>query len=115
MKRITRALAPTDLADLLAASTSASVACQNEGELMAAPAAFLYDAGRYCIGVPVGVLRDGAEVAVVMDEGPMYFDLRGVRVRGPVAAIERADDGLEWFDVVPEREVAWHYGTLRER
>lgn len=55
-------------------------------------------------------------MAVLIDEGSMYFDLRGVRIRGQVTLMENGkDDGLEWFAVTPEREVAWHYGTLRER
>lgn len=116
MTEITRAVTASDLGGLLASATRASVAWNDDGQVAAAPAAFRYRDRRYLIGLPPGLLEVGAEVSVVIDEGPWYFDLRGVRVRGPVSADgEGGGDGLQWFEVRPEREVAWHYGTLRRR
>lgn len=113
---ITRAATPRDLASFLTSARIASVAWATDGEIAAAPAAFRHDAGRYLVGLPPGTLAEGQEVAVLIDGGPMYFDLRGVRIRGPLGpAEEKRGDGLQWFEVRPEREVAWHYGTLRER
>lgn len=116
MATVTRAVTADDLAELLALARRASVAWNRDGQIMATPAAFRFKDGRYLIGVPPETLSEGAEVTVLIDEGPMYFDLRGVRIRGPVTVVETGrDDGLHWFAVKPRREVAWHYGSLRER
>jgi hypothetical protein len=115
MPEITRKVTPADLSDLLASADRATVGWNNSGEVAAAPAAFRCEDGRYCIGLPTGTLAEGTEVAAVVDEGPMYFDLRGVRVRGQITKLDDDRGGLDWFEVKPAREVAWHYGTLRER
>jgi hypothetical protein len=116
MTRITRATTARDLADFLAAARLAVVAWNRDGQVAAAPAAFRFANGRYVIGVAPGTLTEHAEVVALIDEGPMYFDLRGVRVRGRIAVSDDARGGaLDWFVVEPEREVAWHYGRLRER
>lgn len=116
MKEITRAVTPADLADLLRSATTATAAWERDGEVEARPVAFRFDRGAYSVGAPAGVLRDGLEIAVVVDAGPWYFDLRGVRVRGRlVRRAEETPGALEWFEVRPEREVAWHYGMLRPR
>lgn len=116
MTSITRAVTANDLAELLTLARRASVAWNRFSQIAAEPAAFRFQDGRYLIGVPPETLTEGVEVAVLIDDGPMYFDLRGVRIRGQVTAVEQGQgDGLEWFEVKPELEVAWHYGTLRER
>ncbi len=116
MTRITRAVTASDLEQLLASSDRASVAWNNAGQIAAEPVAFRFRDGKYLIGLAAGTLTAGQEVAVVIDEGPMYFDLRGVRVRGRTLVVgDGAEEPLEWFEVAPEHEVSWHYGTLRER
>ncbi len=116
MTSITRAVSANDLAEMLILASHASLAWNRDGQIAAAPAAFRFNDGRYLIGVPPRTLGEGADVTVLIDEGPMYFDLRGVRIRGQVTMMENSQDGgLEWFAVKPEREVAWHYGTLHER
>jgi hypothetical protein len=74
-----------------------------------------YSSGRYLIGLPPSALSEHTEVAILVDEGPLYFNLRGVRVRGRVSRVHENGDGFEWFEVKPDRDVAWHYGKLRER
>ncbi len=116
MTNITRAVTASDLADFLASARLATVAWNREGQVAAEPAAFRFANGRYFIGAAPGMLTEHTEVAALIDDGPMYFDLRGVRVRGRISVSDEAQsDALEWFVVEPEREVAWHYGTLRER
>lgn len=116
MPLITRAVTPDDLADLLSSSRVAVVAWNRDGQVAVELAAFRFADGRYCFGVRPEALVEQTEVALLVDDGPLYFDLRGVRVRGRIAASdEERRDGLEWFEVKPQREVAWHYGTLRER
>lgn len=116
MAEITRAVTPSDLIDLLQSSGRAVVAWGSDGDVVAEPARFRFVDGRYLIGLPGSMLADGSEVSVVVDAGPFYFDLRGVRVRGRAALTgERTETGAEWFEVHPALEVAWHYGTLRAR
>ena len=118
---ITRAVTPADLEGLLRSSRYATVAWADGDTVTAEPAAFRYDDAGYCFGLPKGasLLQEGpggVEVALVVDAGPWYFDLRGVRVRGAVTRIAgRREGGLEWFRVTPAREVAWHYGRMRDR
>ena len=59
----------------------------------------------------------GKGVKLLVDDGPWYFDLRGVWARGSLAPCERpagASEGLTWFDLTPEKTAAWHYGSMRE-
>lgn len=114
--RITRTVAPNELGNLLTSAGSAVVAWNRDGRVAAETAAFRYEEGVYFIGLPEATLSEGTEVAVLVDDGEMYFDLRGVRARGRASATrEDQGDGLEWFAVRPERVVAWSYGALRER
>ena len=51
----------------------------------------------------------GREVVVIVDDGPQWFRLRSLTVRGVAEAV-----GDCTYRVVPERIVAWDYGSLRE-
>lgn len=51
---------------------------------------------------------DGRDVVVVADDGPQWFRLRSLTVRGTaIAAGDRS------YHVTPQRVVAWDYGSLR--
>ena len=116
MVTITRAVTVRDLDDLLSTARFATVAWNRDGQVAAEPAAFRFVGGKYFIGLAPGLLTRGTEVAALVDEGPMYFDLRGVRVRGRISATDEIQGReLAWFEVEPEREVAWNYGMMRER
>jgi hypothetical protein len=116
MPRITRAVTPRDLPDLLASSSVAVVAWNDGGQIAAEPVVFRFADGRYLLGVPPRRLKEHSEVALLVDSGVMYFELRGVRVRGRLTRASTArGDALEWFEVVPERETAWHYGRMRAK
>ena len=116
MTKITRVTTVSHLAEFLNATSRATVAWSHDGQIVAEPVAFRFKGGKYLIGTPPEHLAADAVVAVLIDDGSMYFDLRGVRIRGPTTAMEEGHGGgLSWFEVKPEREVAWHYGILRER
>lgn len=126
MKRATRRVGLDDLRDLLAAAPRANIAFGAGGEVHALPVAFRYSAGRYLVGVP-GRARGpapggGDQVELLIDDGQWFFDLRGVRVRGRLEPAEAPahpsghpeDPGLSWFELTPEKTVAWDYGRMRE-
>lgn len=113
---VTRAVTPTDLADLLRAARVASLAWSEGGQVAAEPVAFDYRHGVYRFGLAPGRFPGDVEATLVVDAGPRYFELRGVRVRGIASRLPAAPQGsLEWFELQPEREIAWHYGRLRAR
>ncbi|MCC6382276.1 MAG: hypothetical protein IT304_07190 [Dehalococcoidia bacterium] len=113
---ITRAVSPGDLAPLLQRPPRATLAFVRDGAVEAMPVAFVYDAGRYLVGLasddpPAGRVR------LLVDDGPWYFDLRGAWVRGrlvPVGPPAGAVAAAAWFELEPEKTVAWHYGRMRE-
>ncbi len=51
----------------------------------------------------------GRNVVVIADDGPQWFRLRSLTVRGAAEAV-----GDCTYRVPPERVVAWDYGSLRE-
>lgn len=117
MTQITRSVTADDLQPLLKAAKEATVAWVDHGRLVSAPAGFSFREGQYRFGLPAGTLAESVVVSLSVDAGVMYFDLRGVRVRGPAVRIE-APEGtartLDWFEVEVDRQAAWHYGSLRE-
>jgi len=78
--------------------------------------AFRFVEGKYFVGAASGTVVEGAQVAVLIDDGEMYFDLRGVRVRGRLSRTTPITTAaLEWFEVHPELVVAWDYGSMHPR
>jgi len=120
MKHITRDIDPADAQDLLERVPRAclSFAC-NDGPY-AQPIAFLWQDGRYLVGIPeTENLRPAIdhEVVLLVDEGVYFFDLRAICIRGhvkPAEAPNGAPAGRIWLEVIPLKTVAWDYGTLRE-
>jgi Pyridoxamine 5'-phosphate oxidase len=51
----------------------------------------------------------GRNVVVIADDGPQWFRLRSLTIRGIAKAIADCT-----YRVAPERSVAWDYGSLRE-
>lgn len=110
------------LTGLLSAAPRANIAFRRGDAVQATPVAFLYRKGRYWIGLPRGdtepMANHGTVVELVVDDGRWFFDLRGVRARGRIARADRPPAGgspaLAWFEVVPEKVVAWDYGTLHD-
>lgn len=117
MKHVTRAVQPEDLRPLLERPPRATLAFVREGAIHAIPVAFRFDAGRYLVGLPDDAVPPAGRVKLLVDDGPWYFDLRGVWVRGALSACEGpagVPDGNAWFELKPEKTVAWHYGSMRQ-
>ncbi|HEX6237694.1 MAG TPA: hypothetical protein VFZ68_10900 [Acidimicrobiales bacterium] len=117
---VTRDIDPDRAGDLLERAPRACLAVAGDHGAQALPVAFAWIDGRYLAGVAAntGRLPDpGDEVVLLVDDGVHFFDLRAVYVRGRAEATTGpADptDGLTWFEVVPQRTVAWDYGQMRE-
>jgi hypothetical protein len=117
MKRVTRAVPPESLCALLLNPPRATLAFVREGEVNSIPVAFRWPDGRYLVGLNADSQPPAGRVKLLVDDGPWYFDLRGIWVRGALAAIEApadSPDGYAWFELVPEKVAAWHYGRMRE-
>jgi hypothetical protein len=117
VKSVTRAVKPEDLRELLEHPPRATLAFVREGRIEAIPVAFRWHGGRYFAGLPEGADAPAGRVKLLVDDGPWYFDLRGVWVRGALAPCEApagAPEGLSWFELTPEKTAAWHYGRMRE-
>ncbi len=118
MKRVTRAVRPEDLRELLEHPPRATLAFVRDAAIQAIPVAFKFDAaGRYLVGLPRDVEPPAGRVKLLVDDGPWYFDLRGVWARGSLAPCDapvNAGAGQAWFELTPEKTAAWHYGSMRE-
>jgi len=121
MRRVTRRVRPEDLGDLLAAPPRAYLAFRRGEEVEALPVAFRLDRGRYYVAVgrrgEAAGVEPGETVKLLVDDGTWFFDLRGVWVRGRIVPAEPPPAGapasLAWYEIAPDRTVAWDYGTLR--
>ena len=117
VKRVTRAVRPEDLRELLEHPPRATLAFVSGGTIQASPVAFRYESGRYLVGLSPGTEPPAGRVKVLVDDGPWYFDLRGVWVRGSLTPIKPPAGALEgqaWCELAPEKTAAWHYGSMRE-
>jgi hypothetical protein len=57
-------------------------------------------------------------VKLQIDDGMYYFDMRGIWIRGRARFSEErpkgGSPGLNWFQLAPEKLVAWDFGAMRE-
>lgn len=122
MRRITHAVDPEKMWDLLERVPRACVAFVNAGTVEVAPVEFRLQEGRYWIGMS-GSGSDPAPgpdepVKLHIDEGTYYFDMRGIWIGGRASfSEERPETGspaLNWFQLIPEKFVAWDFGEMRE-
>jgi hypothetical protein len=122
MRRITNAVDPEKMRDLLERVPRACIAFKSAGIIELVPVEFRFQAGRYWIGMSGGASgpAPGADdpVKLLVDEGMYYFDMRGIWIRGrALFSEERPEAGspaLNWFQLVPEKFVAWDFGAMRE-
>ncbi len=119
MKQVTRDIDLGSARDLLERVPRARLAFANHQGPQAQPVSFVWQDGRYLVGIRKGsqhLPSPGQEVALLIDEGVYYFDLRAVYIRGqvqPVAAPSDAQDECTWFEVAASKTVAWDYGSMR--
>jgi hypothetical protein len=118
LKRVTRAVSPDDLRDLLLAPAHSTVAFLHEGRLEVVPVRLEFRGGRYIAGFAPSQPQPelDARVALLVDDGCYHTELRGVRVEGTAKAVEPSPvDGLFWLEVAPGRTTAWDYSAMRPR
>ena len=122
MRRIIHTVDPEKVRDLLDSVPRACIAFISAGIAEVAPVEFRFQEGRYWIGMSGG----GSEpapgpdepVKLLIDEGMYYFDMRGIWIRGRALFSEERPEGgsqaLNWFQLVPEKFLAWDFGAMRE-
>jgi len=121
MRRITNAVDPEKMRDLLERVPRACIAFNSAGTVEVVPVEFRLQDERYW----VGMLGRGSgpapgpdePVKLLVDEGMYYFDMRGIWIRGRALFSEERPEGapiLNWFELIPEKFVAWDFGAMRE-
>jgi hypothetical protein len=122
MGRITHAVDSEKMWGLLERVPRACIAFLSAGMVDVLPVEFRFQEGRYWIGISGGGSgpAPGPEesVKLLIDEGMYYFDMRGIWIRGrALFSEERPEAGspaLNWFQLVPEKSIAWDFGAMRE-
>jgi hypothetical protein len=118
-RHVTRDVAPDALRNLLDRPPRATVAFVEAGAPDALPAHACVRAGRHLFALAATApALEGREVVLLVDDGPYWFELRGVSVRGIAvrAAPPPGDDAsdLGWYAIDVRRVLAWDYGAIRE-
>lgn len=131
MSRVTRDVAPDDVADLVDDAPRAHLAVVVGDRAAVLPVVTRRWSQEQFVGVPAGSPNlAGREVHLVRDDGKFWFELRALAVRGvlrhadagPATASHGsspghpgpADQTLDWYVLDAVRTVAWDYGALRE-
>ena len=119
MRHVSNRVGVDALRDLLDKARVAVLAhVDASGVVQALPVAFRWHEGRVRVGLPGGALESGVRVALAVDDGWFWWELRAVLARGSLRPSERPDDSgpsdLAWFELAADRVTAWDYGTLRE-
>jgi hypothetical protein len=118
-KRVTRDVAVSAVHDLLDHPPRATVAFVDGGavDLLPARARCSADTHRFGVLPDTAPDLDKREVVLVIDDGPYWFELRGISVRGVATRVEPPGDGgadhLVWYAIEPRRVLAWDYGSIR--
>lgn len=113
---ITRDVNVGAVADLALSPPRAALAAVDEGDVLLLPVDVALEepldlaSSARIVQLPAGSadLTD-RPVVVVADDGPQWFRLRSLTIRGTARAI-----GNDVYRVAPDRIVAWDYGALRE-
>jgi len=117
---VTRDVDPSTLKDLLEHPPRATVAFIDREQVDLLPVRARCRAETYRFGVRSDVAADLAdrEVVLVIDDGPYFFELRGISVRGLARRLDPAQSGeadaLAWYVIEPRRILAWNYAAMRE-
>ena len=115
---MTRDVEVSALRDLLDHPPRATVTFVDGGAVSLLPARARCSVTKYLFGISPAAAPNLAdqEVVLVMDDGPYWFEARGISVRGIAAGVEppSGGDGLAWYAIAPRRVLAWDYGAIRE-
>ena len=113
---ITRDVEASAVADLALSPPRAALATTVDDEILVLPVSVTLEepvdpaSSPRIVQVPEGDPDlAGRNVVVIADDGPQWFRLRSLTVRGIAKAM-----GDCTYRVVPNRTVAWDYGSLRE-
>ncbi|MFN8545086.1 MAG: hypothetical protein U0807_12905 [Candidatus Binatia bacterium] len=120
VRRVTRDVEPIAVRDLLDRPPRATVAFVDASNAAVLPARARLDGDHrlFAVAADAPPDLDRREIVLVIDDGPYWFQLRGVSVRGiatrvdPPAGATAAD--LTWYAIDARRVLAWDYGALRE-
>jgi len=118
--KVTRDVEPAALPDLLAHPPRASLAYVDGDSVTIVPARARCDDGVWHFMLREADCRDleGQEIVLIMDDGPYWFELRGISARGiakrAAAKGDAAGDGLAHYTVEVRRLLSWDYGAVRE-
>ncbi|HEU5195470.1 MAG TPA: hypothetical protein VFW70_12080 [Methylomirabilota bacterium] len=116
MPGVTRDVEPSALEDLIERPPRATVAFVQGDQVDVVPVRARCRAETYRFGVlpAVAASLEGREVVLVIDDGPYFFELRGISVRGQARREPAEPDGLTWYAIEPRRILAWDYAAMRE-
>jgi hypothetical protein len=113
---ITRDVEPAAIADLALVPPRTALATTVDGEIHVLPVSLrLEDQSDPALSPRIVRVPDGApdmadrNVVVISDDGPQWFKLRSLSVRGTAISIGDCS-----YRITPKRFVAWDYGSLRE-
>jgi hypothetical protein len=116
-RRVTRDVDPAAVRDLLERPPRAVVAFVRDGAADVLPARVRSDGDRLLFALDADTAPDlvDREIVVVVDDGPYWFQLRGLSLRGiATPAATPGADALAWYALTPRRVLAWDYGAVRE-
>ena len=116
-RHVTRDVDPTAVRDLLERPPRVAVAFVRDGVADVLPARLRSegDRHRFAIRGDVDPELSSREVVLLIDDGPYWFELRGISLRGVATRAADTDaDGLVWYDLGSGRVLAWDYGAVRE-
>lgn len=111
---VTRDVALDAVRDLLLQPRRASVTVLDGESVAILPVRLRFVDDRPLVRVPAdGPDLSGRDVVVLTDDGPWWFQLRGVSFRG-IATRHEEEGGFVWWAVAPRRTLSWDYGAVRE-
>ena len=119
-RRITRDVDPVAVRDLLDRPPRATVAFVESGHAALLPARVQIEADRrlFAIMGDAAPSLDHREVVLVIDDGPYWFQLRGISLRGIASRVDSPTGAVMaevvWYVLEPQRVLAWDYGTVHE-
>jgi hypothetical protein len=117
--RVTRDVEPAAVHDLLDDPPRAALAFIENDAASVVPAHAVFVEDKYFFAIAEGAAPelDDREVVLVIDDGPYWFELRGVSARGLAKRADppalQAARGLAWYVIETRRVLAWDYGSIR--